>query len=133
MVTTLEMSCHEEVSSMMGVLMGETCSTTEIHHQFKQHVWRWRNECSMSENDAVFENGQMDIHNHDCTARPSTSRTKVCAARVLRNWLMKTDEAQLEIYPLEWSCPSNYATLYVKEYPRWVSRMSERPTQKSTF
>jgi hypothetical protein len=30
----------------------------------------------------VFENGQMDIHNHDCTARPSTSRTDVYAARV---------------------------------------------------
>ena len=42
---------------------------------------------------------------------------------------MKTDEAQLEIYPLEWSCPSNYATLYVKEYPQWVTRMSDRPTQ----
>ena len=36
----------------------------------------------MPKNDAVFENGQMDIHNHDCTARPSTSRTKVYAARV---------------------------------------------------
>jgi hypothetical protein len=36
----------------------------------------------MSENGAVFENGQMDILNHDCTARPSTSRTKVYAARV---------------------------------------------------
>jgi len=36
----------------------------------------------MSENDAVFENGQMDIHNHYCTARPSTSRTKEYAASV---------------------------------------------------
>ena len=34
------------------------------------------------------------------------------------NWLMKTDEAQLEIYPLDWRGPSNYATLYVREYPR---------------
>jgi hypothetical protein len=47
----------------------------------------------MSENDAVFENGQMDIHNHDCTARPNTSRTKVYAASVWKNWLVKTDEA----------------------------------------
>jgi hypothetical protein len=46
---------------------------------------------------------------------------------------MKTDEAQLEIYPLEWSCPSNYAKLYVKEYPHWATRMSDRPTQKPTF
>jgi len=36
----------------------------------------------MSENDAQFENVQMDIHNHDSTARPTTSRTKVYAARV---------------------------------------------------
>jgi hypothetical protein len=46
---------------------------------------------------------------------------------------MKTDEAQLEIYPLECSCPSNYTTLYVKEYPHWATGMSDGPTQKPTF
>lgn len=39
----------------------------------------------MSENGAEFENGETDVHNDDCTARPSTSRKNVYARVVVEN------------------------------------------------
>jgi hypothetical protein len=97
LATTVETCFHEEVCSVIQILLAQYVSASRVYHQltrFMATVW-W--EYSMSENDA--ENLKTSQYSSVMTIAPVSlaSKEQMWMQYKWRNWFWKTDESQYEV------------------------------------